>query len=65
MKTTKTIQLTDEERNTIYNAIITTQNLYSDKRCGNETLDEFHTSQIAQLESVLHKFITSEFDKES
>jgi hypothetical protein len=65
MKTTKTIQLTDEERNTIYNAIITTQNLYSDKRTGNETLDEFHTSQINQLESLLHKFITSKFDKES
>ena len=62
MTTTKTIQLTDEERNAIYNAIITTQNLYSDKRCGNETLDEFYTSQINQLESLLHKFITSKFD---
>jgi hypothetical protein len=63
MTTTKTIKLTDEERNTIYNAIIITQNLYSDKCCGNETLDEFHTSQIDKLESILHKFITSKFDK--
>jgi hypothetical protein len=63
MKTTKTIQLTDEERNAIYNAIITTQNLYSDKCTGNKMFDEFLTSQIAQLESLLHKFVTSKFDK--
>jgi hypothetical protein len=63
MKTTKTIQLTDEERNAIYNAIITTQNLYSDKCCGNKMFDEFLTNEIEKLESLLHKFVTSKFDQ--
>jgi hypothetical protein len=63
MKTTKTIQLTDEERNTIYNAIITTQNLYADKCNGNAHIDEYFYARIDELESILHKFITGKFDK--
>jgi len=59
----KTITLTHQERNAIYNAIISTQNLFADKRCGNEAFDENLTSRIEELESILHKFITSPFDK--
>ena len=59
----KTITLSVRERNAIYNAIITTQNLYADKRCGNKTFDENLTSRIEELESILRKIITSPFDK--
>jgi hypothetical protein len=63
MKTTKTIQLTDEERNIIYSAIIFTQNQYADMRSSNETFNTYLNERIDKLESLLHKFITSKFDK--
>lgn len=59
----KTITLTTRQLECIYNAIITTQNYYADKCCGNTHLDNYLLDRIDQLESVLHKFITSEFDK--
>ena len=59
----KTITLTHQERNAIYNAIIVAQNEYADKRCGNKTFDENLTSRIDELECILHKIITSPFDK--
>ena len=59
----KTITLSVRELECIYNAIISTQNLFADKRCGNKTFDENLTSRIEELESILHKIITSPFDK--
>lgn len=59
----KTITLTHQERNAIYNAIITTQNLYADKCNGNAHIDEYFYERIDELESILHKFITGKFDK--
>lgn len=59
----KTITLTTRQLECIYNAIISTQNLLADKRCGNEAFDENLTTRIEELESILHKIITSPFDK--
>jgi len=59
----KTITLTQRELECLYNAIISTQNLLADKCCGNTHLDNYLLDRIDQLESLLHKIITSEFDK--